>query len=79
MIVINIHLSLNKTNDILLNISNKKDSINNNNSYYIKENFTLGEIINEKCFQQLKKKLLKEQLINQHNKKINVSYLRKNR
>ena len=50
MIVINIHLSLNKTNDILLNISNKKDSINNNNSYLIKENFILGEILNEKCF-----------------------------
>jgi hypothetical protein len=79
MIVINIHLSLNKTNDILLNISNKKDSINNNNSYLIKENFILGEILNEKCFLKLKRKLIKEQLINQHNKKINVSYLRKNR
>ena len=67
-----------QTNDILLNISNKNDSINNNNSYYIKENFTLGEIINEKCFQQLKKKLLKEQLINQHNKIINENDFRKN-
>ena len=78
MIVINIHLSLNKTNDILLNISNKNDLTNNNNSSFIKQNFTLGEIINEKCFQQLKKKLLKEQLINQHNKIINENDFRKN-
>ena len=66
-----------QTNDILLNISNKNDLTNNNNSSFIKQNFTLGEIINENCFQKLKKKLIKEQIINQNNKKINESDYRK--
>ena len=66
-----------QTNDILLNISNKNDLSNNNNSSFIKQNFTLGEIINENCFQKLKKKLIKEQIINQNNKKINESDYRK--
>ena len=66
-----------QTNDILLNISNKNDLTNNNNSSFIKQNFTLGEIINENCFQKLKKKLIKEQIVNQNNKKINESDYRK--
>ncbi len=61
-----------QTNDILLNISNR-----NNSSSFIKQNFTLGEIINENCFQKLKKKLIKEQIVNQNNKKINESDYRK--
>ncbi len=62
-----------QTNDILLNISNR-----NNSSSFIKQNFTLGEIINENCFQKLKKKLVKEQMINQNNKKIDENDFRKN-
>ena len=73
----NLSFIVKQSNNIFSNLSNRNDLTNNSLSFPLKQTYNLGEIINEKCFDKLNKRIKKDQFINQHDKIINEKDLRK--